>query len=143
MTGRSIQDVPAKFRDEIREQQEVGLTGVQSAEQRGRGLSITWASQLCQGKCRGQDDDGYSTRAAHDSPARIGRERGTGRKVIYCPCCMLKLVPEKDVAPELKQRLITNVRPPNLAAGLVADHDRFVDIACLYDTVVLRNIRPI
>lgn len=90
----------------------------------------------CQGVCEGSD------RHALDSPARFGKERGTGRKLIYCTCCERELIPEEKLRPEHAQ-IITNIRPPNLNPALEADQRRVVCVICKYDVVILRNVAEV
>lgn len=96
----------------------------------------------CRGQCRGQDAGGYSTRPAHDSPAQFGKERGTGRKVLWCPCCNHELIWEEKLKPETREE-IKNWRPPNLNPQLMADWRRFIDLKCEYEVVLLKNVVPI
>jgi hypothetical protein len=89
----------------------------------------------CRNLCTGSD------RPVWDSPAKLGRERGTGRKVVYCPCCSRELLTyEKTLDMKGVTWYATNIRPPNLNPGLAADQQRFVDIICRYDVVMLWNI---
>lgn len=91
----------------------------------------------CHGTCTGSD------RPVWDSPAKQGRERGTGRKVIYCTCCNRQLMTyEETLTLKGVQWYTTNIRPPNLNPELTADQQRYVDIVCRYDVILLRNIKP-
>lgn len=91
----------------------------------------------CTGACTDRD------RPAYDSPAKTGTERGTGRKVVWCPCCGHELWAEELLAPKDRQ-VITNVRPPNLNPALqVGKHKRFVDLICQYETVLLWDITEV
>ncbi len=89
----------------------------------------------CKDICTGTD------RPAWDSPAAIGKERGTGRKMVYCTCCSRELLTYERVL-EMKGTpwYTTNIRPPNLNPALAADQQRYVDVICRYDVVVLWNI---
>jgi len=92
----------------------------------------------CKERCTGTD------RPVWDSPARLARERGSGRKVLYCTCCERELLTYERTL-ELKgvTWYSTNIRPPNLNPELAADQQRFVDIICRYDVVMLWNITEI
>lgn len=91
----------------------------------------------CTGACTDRD------RPAYDPPAKPGKERGTGRKLIYCPCCNHELLAEETLKPE--QRMgVFNVRPPNLNPALQAGkHKRFYDLICRYEVVVLWDVTEI
>jgi len=101
------------------------------------GVTYTKAGPTCQDKCSTKN------RPAWDSPAAFGKERGTGRKLVYCTCCNHELLSEDDRRAKEAQ-LITNFRPPNLNPALEAGAwKRFVDIECLYDVVVLKDVKEI
>lgn len=98
--------------------------------------SITYAGRQCRDMCTSPD------RPAHESPAKLGTERGTGRKVVYCPCCIKELLPEEDVRDIDLLSSIRQMRPPNLHPGLVAGrYRRFVDVVCLYDVILLWDVK--
>lgn len=75
-------------------------------------------------------------RAADNSPAKTATERGTNRKVVYCPCCNHELRRLDE------QALAEGMRPPNLNPGLTAGkHVRFSDDICNYEVVLLWNLK--
>lgn len=85
-------------------------------------------------RCRNQCTS--PNRPAHESPAKTGTQRGTNRKVVYCPCCNreLRRLDEQSLADEM--------RPPNLNPGLVAGkHVRFSDDICGYDVELLFDVK--
>jgi hypothetical protein len=88
----------------------------------------------CNGLCSGTE------RHTLDSPAAFGKEKGTGRKLVYCTCCRRELVPVESLRPEHTQ-VISNIRPAKLNASLTADQRTVVCVICAYDVVVLRDIR--
>lgn len=91
----------------------------------------------CRGACTDRD------RPAYDSPAKLGTERGTGRKVVWCPCCTHELHHENALKAKDRQT-ITNVRPPNLNPALeVGRHERYVDLICRYETVLLFDVKEL
>jgi hypothetical protein len=91
-------------------------------------LGITYRQRdpRCKGKCTAKE------RPAYDSPAKLGTQRGTNRKVVYCPCCMNEL--HRD---EMQPTVAGNLNPA-LVAGR---HVRFVDRICGYDVVLLWDVR--
>lgn len=100
------------------------------------GVSKTFADPYCRDMCTSPN------RPAYESPAKFGKERATGRRLVYCPCCNHELLPEDDLRAKGTQ-VITNIRPPNLNPALEATSKRFVDIHCLYDVIVLRDVKEL
>lgn len=100
------------------------------------GYSTTAPDPRCRDMCTSPN------RPAYESPAKFGKERGTGRRLVYCPCCNHELLPEDDLRAKGTQ-VITNIRPPNLNPALEATAKRFVDVICRYDVVVLKDVKEL
>lgn len=58
---------------------------------------------------------------------------GTGLKVVVCSCCRLALRPATPAEQP--------VHPANLRPELTAEHVLYKDDVCIYDTVLLKDIR--
>jgi hypothetical protein len=98
--------------------------------------STTPADPRCRLICGGTE------RATLDAPSKFGTERGTGRRVVYCPCCGHELWNFEHLSPEQRRLVIDNIRPANLNPALVAGSwRRFVDLICWYDVIVLKDVK--
>lgn len=99
------------------------------------GFTPVLVNPQCRGMCKGD-------RPAWDSPAQWGRDQ-SGRKLIFCPCCNVELVPAKVEVAEEQRRVIEQVRPPNLHPELQAEDRILTCKTCRYDVHVLRNVKPL
>jgi hypothetical protein len=127
-----VSDLVRLVRDESDAQDELEKAGEAEAPG-GVSFSAPQRDPRCNGVCVGTD------RHTLDSPAKFGKERGTGRKLVYCTCCNRELIPEEKLRGADTQ-VITNIRPPKLNPELTADQRRVVCVICKYDVVILRHI---
>lgn len=101
------------------------------------GITVPGKNPLCRDMCTSKD------RPSTDSPAKFGTERGTGRKVLYCPCCQRELIWEERLTEAERRVSFENTRPPALNPALTAKSRRFVDPICQYDVHVLAEIKEV
>ena len=82
---------------------------------------------LCNGWCKGE-------RSATEGPAIWGRTPA-GKRILFCGCCREAMV---------NVPIDFSTGAPNVRSAMVTSNQlRFECKACLYDTVVLSNLKPV
>lgn len=88
---------------------------------------------MSEARCSGICGAHATNRPVWESPAKFGK-LPSGEKVVWCPCCGQRLIPaviegDEGVAPNITTNVTVRTR-------------RFVDEACDYDVVVVKDLAP-